>query len=134
MKTITTFVLLCSTLMNTGISNAQIPNAGFENWTTETKEGITFHNLNNWYTPNAGNVFNGEPEMATQTNDAHEGTSALKLTNLVNQFKMSATAFPMMEISKDEFTDKFPVTEKITALKGFYKYDFTTAHDSCSII
>ena len=104
-----------------------------KNWTTETKESISFHELTGWYTPNIENAFNNETEMATQTTDAFEGLSALRLTNVENKNHMPAAAFPMMEIAKDEFTDRFPVAGKITALKGFYKYDFAAANDSCSM-
>ena len=112
---------------------AQIPNAGFEDWSTVTKEGITYQNVTNWYTPNAQNSFFGEPEMAEQTTDAHAGSSALKLSNYANKNNIVASAFPMAETGKDEFIDRFPVSGKITALRGFYKYDYTEAHDSCSI-
>lgn len=129
MKTIT---LLCATFFSV-FAQAQIPNASFENWTTVTKEGVTYHDVTGWYTPNIANVFNNEPEMATQTADAYEGASALKLSNLPNKYSMSASAFSMIEGAKDEFIDKFPVTGKVTSLKGFYKYDFTGEHDSCGI-
>lgn len=127
-----TFTFLGAALLSI-VAQAQIPNAGFENWTTETKETITFHELTGWYTPNMSNAFNNEQEMAAQTQDAYEGVSALKLSNFENKNHMPASAFPMMQAGKDEFTDKFPVSGKITALKGFYKYDYTTAHDSCSM-
>lgn len=129
MKTVT---ILCATFLS-ALAQAQIPNAGFENWTTESKGSLIFHELTGWYTPNIGNVFNNEPEMATQTTDAYNGQSALKLSNLPNRYNMAASAFPMVEVSKDEFTDRFPVSGKITSLKGFYKYDFAAPHDSCSI-
>jgi hypothetical protein len=129
MKTLT---ILGAALLSVA-AKAQIPNASFENWTTETKENVTFRELTGWYTPNMGNAFNNEQEMATQTQDAYEGVSALKLTNIENKNRMPASAFPMSDAGAGEFIDRFPISGKITALKGFYKYDFTAAHDSCSM-
>lgn len=46
---------------------AQIPNAGFENWTGGEPD--------NWFTNNLAGVLT----LATQSNDARSGSSALKL-------------------------------------------------------
>jgi hypothetical protein len=133
MKAQHTFYCLVFMLVTLSSSKAQIPNAGFENWKEVTKYEVTYHEVIGWNTPNALNVFSGEDEMAEQTTDAHSGSSALKLTNLANRNNLPAFASAVSPLQDDDFIEKFPVSGKITALNGYYKYNFIGDHDSCSI-
>jgi hypothetical protein len=112
---------------------AQIPNASFEEWETINFMGKSFNNVKGWTTSNLMSVFNNEQEMVTQTTDAYEGVSAAKFTNKPNRNNMPASANTSSNATFDQVTDKFALNRKVTALKGFYKYDYTAASDSCSI-
>lgn len=125
------FTFLVFTLALSAITQAQIPNPSFENWISSTKETKTVRDPEGWYTPNTLSVFFGEPEMAKQTADAYEGSSALMLMNLANERKTTSFALTFKESEKGENDDKFPVSGKVTAFKGFYKYTYTAPTDSC---
>lgn len=128
------FTFLLLTFLLSVMAQAQIPNPGFENWTTSTKENQTIRDPEGWYTPNTLSVFFGEPEMAKQTADAYEGSSALMLMNLANERKTTSFALTFKETAKGENDDKFPVSGKVTAFKGFYKYTYTAPSDSCRMM
>lgn len=128
------FTFLFATLFSVITSQAQIPNASFENWATKTIQDKTVRNPVGWYTSNVTSVYFGEPEMAKQTADAYSGNSALMLVNYTNQLEMTANAQTINEISEDEFNEKFPLNNKVVSLKGYYKYDYTAESDSCQIL
>jgi hypothetical protein len=120
-------------LILSGKAYAQIPNPGFEQWETITFMGKTFNSIEGWNTSNLMSVFNSEPEMVTKTTDAYEGNYAVVFSNTPNKNNMSAMASTGTSALLDQPSEKFPVNGKVTALKGFFKYDFTAASDSCSI-
>jgi hypothetical protein len=126
-------ILATSCCMITMMSNAQIPNGGFETWTTKSFAGKTVNYVEGWSTFNMSSVMQNEPEMAEKSTDAYEGTYALKLTNKPNQYDLGAMTFSEYPMNKDEYSDKFPIQGKPTALNGFFKYDYTGS-DSFSIV
>ncbi len=102
---ISAFVFLCSL----NFLNAQIPNAGFEDWTSGEP--------NNWLTNNA------DPYITvTQSNSSHSGLSALKgaAINYIPPF------LPVMgPVAFCEGADGygFPIEGRFNSLKGFYKFN-----------
>ncbi len=83
------------------ITNAQIPNAGFENWTGDEPD--------DWLTNNS--IIAG---LITKTTDSHSGTAAVK--GSVQHFM--TIPFPPMLVSSES---GFPVSSKPGALHGYYK-------------
>ncbi|HEY6906554.1 MAG TPA: T9SS type A sorting domain-containing protein [Ignavibacteriaceae bacterium] len=88
---------------------AQIPNAGFENWTSG--------NPDNWLTGNSDPVF-----PITQTSDAHSGSSAVQGEVL----DVSGFAFPPYLVSGPDGAG-FPFNTRPASIHGFYK--FTSIND-----
>jgi len=127
------FILSSLLLIVSAPAFAQIPNASFENWESITYLGRTYNNISGWNTSNYMNVFNNEPEMVTKTTDAYEGIYAASFINKPNFNQMSAMASTGGGPFAEKSGDKFPVTEKVKKLKGYYKYDYTATSDSCSI-
>lgn len=85
---------------------AQIPNAGFENWTDGEPD--------NWFTNNLAGVLT----LVTQSNDARSGSSALKL-EMVN---FSTVVLGGNATSGNSGTVGFPVSQRHAALNGYYKF------------
>jgi len=108
MKFIYTFLTLIFGLF---ISlNAQIPNAGFENWTGGEP--------NSWETNNSKDLYT----TITQSNSAHTGNSALKgeVVNIPGYGNMG----PLVLVDDELSTTKgFAVSQKYNSLKGFYKFN-----------
>ena len=101
-------VLLCVACVPavSHLAVAQIPNAGFQDWTAG--------NPNDWFTTNdPGNIVN-----VTQTTDAHSGGSAV-LGEVVNFF-----SFPYPPtISAGSDGQGFPESTREPAVHGWYKFD-----------
>ncbi len=93
----TLFISLCLFVLS--ISSAQIPNAGFENWTAG--------NPDNWITNNLP----PNPTI-TQSADAHSGSSAMQGV-VVDVLTMP---YPPMVWSE------FPISSKYGSLRGYYKF------------
>lgn len=127
------FILSSLLLIVSAPAFAQIPNASFETWESITYLGKTYNNISGWNTSNYMNVFNNEPEMVTKTTDAYEGTYAVSFINKPNFNHMSAMAATGGGPFEEKSSEKFPVTEKVKKLKGYYKYNYTATSDSCSI-
>jgi hypothetical protein len=83
---------------------AQIPNAGFENWTNGDPD--------NWLTDNSAPTYT----PITQTSDAHSGSSAVQGTVV----DFSGIAIPPYLISGTE-GGGFPFTTRPASIHGFYK-------------
>ncbi len=83
---------------------AQIPNSGFENWTTgEPDEWLT------------NNILSTDPYV-TQTNDSNSGASAVKLeVKLLNGFPFGGSISAANGLG-------FPVSQRYPALNGNYKF------------
>ena len=85
-------------------TQAQIPNAGFENWTGSEPDG--------WITSN----FLSFITNVTQTAESHSGSSAIKLT--VESF----TGLPYSA----HIISGFPVSQRYASLRGYYKLTSST--------
>ena len=72
-------LLLAMTLLMVTFCFAQIPNASFENWTTETDSTGIFEEPNSYHTTNNQRYFLPGPDFVTKTTDAYAGTYALQV-------------------------------------------------------
>lgn len=77
-------IIVVSTIMSTSLmAQTQLPNAGFENWVTETYEGITYENPEgDWVSEVCASV-EGEASCETAANkstEAYNGEYAVNLT------------------------------------------------------
>lgn len=99
---------------------SQVPNAGFENWTTGEPDS--------WITNNSTGLFT----TITQSNSSNTGSSALK-GEVVNVSGFGN--FTPLVVSDDGSSTSggFAVTQKYNSLKGFYKLN-TSANDKVVII
>jgi hypothetical protein len=123
-KNMKTFILTAATCLSTLLSQAQIPNPGFEQWEEhDTWVGI-YTDPKGWSTSNMMLLFSGISEAAaTPSSDAYSGTYALQLRNIANDERMVGYASTMQNTAL-EFSDKFPIQGKATAFKGYYKYTY----------
>jgi len=105
MKTIYTAAFVA--LFISSLLFAQIPNAGFENWTGGEPDG--------WVTNNADPYF-----FVTQSNSSHSGSSALKgeSLNYFQSFVLGPTV-----LCEGDNGDGFPISSRYNSLKGFYKFN-----------
>lgn len=92
-----------------GFIFSQIPNSSFENWTDGYPDG--------WLTTSSPLAV-----TVTKSNDAHDGSSALKgeVINYLNIFPYGAWIF----------SDNFPVSERYTSVKGYIKFSPQTDQDT----
>ena len=88
-----------------GVADAQIPNAGFEDWADGNPIG--------WITPNSP----GFDTLVTPSTDRHSGNLAAR-GEVVNLFGF---AFSPTIIAGDS-TEGFPVTQRHASLTGWYKF------------
>jgi len=100
--------------------HSQVPNAGFENWTTGEPDS--------WVTNNATGVFT----TVTQSNSSNTGSSALK-GEVVNISGFGNLTPLVVADDGSSSSGGFPVTQKYNSLKGFYKLN-TSANDKVLII
>ena len=84
---------------------AQIPNAGFENWSSDT--------LNGWWTNNIPSV----DTTITKSNIAHTGSSAVRGT-VVTFF--SNVVQPIIQSGSDE--QGFPYSQRPASFTGYYQF------------
>jgi hypothetical protein len=89
-----------------GVANAQIPNAGFENWVSGEPVG--------WVTPNSP----GFDTLVTPSGDRHGGALAMR-----GEVK-SLFGFPFAPtvITGQDTVSGFPVTQRHASLTGWYKF------------
>jgi hypothetical protein len=100
MKKMSQIILLITIcLAALSISSAQMPNAGFENWTAGNPEG--------WITDNAVSLI-----PITQSSDAHSGTSAMQGTTI----SFLTIGYPPMAYAE------FAISARHSALNGWYKF------------
>lgn len=95
--------LLAAGLFSSGLF-AQIPNAGFETWTSGNPDSWLSNNVPGTYTP------------VTQSADAHSGTSAAR-GEIVDFFGSAVP--PLLYVANGG--GGFPVTQDYTSLIGWYK-------------
>jgi hypothetical protein len=99
---------------------SQVPNAGFENWTTGEPDS--------WLSNNSTGLFT----TISQSNSSHTGSSALKGEVV---FVSGFGNITPLVVSDDGSSTSggFAVTQKYNSLKGFYKLN-TSANDKVVII
>lgn len=100
--------------------NAQIPNKGFENWTTTGN----YENPNGWATMNNFSV--GTFYSCEKSDDSYPvgvGNYSIKLTNNT-AFSQMTGGFGMTATNAFDYPFKpaFPIIGHPTSLKGYYKY------------
>ena len=88
-------------------TQAQIPNAGFENWTGGEPDG--------WITSNIPSFITN----VTQTAESHSGSSAAKL--VVGSFLTIPYGGAIYSGSDQDGTSGFPVSQQHGSLRGYYK-------------
>ncbi len=100
--------------------NAQIPNAGFENWTNGEP--------NSWETNNSKDLYT----TITQSNSAHTGNSALKgeVVNIPGYGNMGPLVLVDDGLSS---TKGFAISQRYNSLKGFYKFN-TSVKDNLVVL
>lgn len=101
-------ISLCLAVLS--VSNAQVPNAGFENWTA----GVPV----SWTTDNAAPVVT----PITQSSDAHSGTSSMQGTVVSSTIVYPPVAFT-----------GFGISAHYGSLTGYYKFS-PTGGDSLEIV
>lgn len=101
----TTYLALGLFLLLTAVvATAQIPNPGFESWSSSTQP-------NQWTTDNIGSPISLTP--VTRSSDSHSGTFAL--SGEVVSF--SGNPYPPLVTSQ-----KFAVNQRYLSLSGYYKF------------
>lgn len=113
--------LIIFTLFSAFTGFAQVPNGGFENWTTNDPDG--------WVTTNALMLL-GNPQSVFQSADAHSGSSACEITTV--QLTNKPPGIPLPDYIGSVFTGKqifttpifgFPYTSKPEKLNFWYKFN-----------
>jgi hypothetical protein len=100
--------------------NAQIPNAGFENWTNGEP--------NSWETNNSKDFYT----TITQSNSAHTGSSALK-GEVANVPGFGFIGPLIIADDGSPSTQGFNINQKYNSMKGYYKLN-TTVNDNLVVI
>ncbi len=100
----------------TAMSFGQIPNSGFENWSTDTPDG--------WFAP-----FNMPPTIVpiTRSTTAHGGSSAVR-----GEAVAIATFAANPQLSAGPYGVGFPVASRPASLRGYYQY-FPQGGDTLNI-
>jgi hypothetical protein len=106
MRTTVAFALVLFLLGLTGIAEAQIPNAGFEDWVNGEPTG--------WLTPNIP----GFDTLVTATADRHSGSLAIH----GEVDSLFGFALPPTITTAHDTTTGFPVSERHASLTGWYKF------------
>lgn len=104
--------------------NAQIPNAGFENW---TNLGF-YEDPQDWFSFNFLGGLNG-PYAITKSSDAHSGNSSVKMEVVTTA---NGDTVPALLLSGDFLTGvtKFPITDKYIDFTGWVKYSPAANNDT----
>ncbi len=140
-KTILLFTVI-SVLISANIYNQNVPNGGFENWTTVD----LFDDPNDWNTGNTMLLMEGESlDMltASKTEDSYSGDFALELISLVtdppNEDTLFGYAICAGNIGGEGdtliFKGGFPVSGNPDSLCGYFKYSIVpddTAYILCA--
>lgn len=103
------YTILLVVLISFSFIRSQVPNGGFENWTTGEPDFWTTNNSDPYFT-------------VTQSNSTHSGSSALKgeCIPFVPPF------LPVMGpvgICDGDTDEGFPIEFRFNSLKGFYKFN-----------
>ncbi|HXH18995.1 MAG TPA: hypothetical protein VNJ07_07910, partial [Chitinophagales bacterium] len=117
------FLLTAITVSVFSFTHAQIPNAGFENWTST---GFPAHlNPDNWGTLNDATGLAGVYTCERGSGaDVHSGNYSMKLTSK-SVFGQSAPGIAVtgtINTGTQELEGGFPYTQRPVAMRGWYKY------------
>jgi len=99
------FSLLCLLILSAGVLMAQIPNAGFESWTSGEPDS--------WYTSNATGI-----TSVTQSATSHSGSSAAQGA-VVTFFSF---AYSPYLFSGTPDNPGFAISQRYAGLHGFYRF------------
>ncbi len=111
--------LLFTAVIAVAVAAAQIPNAGFENWTSAG----TYEDPDGWATMNSISVPNGHTSCEKST-DSHSGTYALTVTSNTSLSQMQGGWGVVASGGFNyPFKPAFPVSGNPTALSGWYKFN-----------
>lgn len=126
MRTLVKNFLFFILLITASVVAAQIPNPGFETWTTQGFPSYT--NPNGWGTVNSATALIGIATVAKATApaDIHSGTAAVKLEtffiSFANETAPGFTTTGTINTSNRTVTGGFPWTQRSTHLTGWFKY------------
>ena len=105
MKKLVQIILLISVcLVMVSVSSAQIPNPGFESWTTGSPVS--------WITDNVPTI----ATPITQSNDAHSGTFSMQGSTVQYSSQGVTIAYPPTAYAE------FPISAAYGSLNGWYKF------------
>jgi hypothetical protein len=117
------FTILLSFVLLSGIAFAQIPNPGFENWSSPS--GASYRNPTGWGTTNDVVVpsYNAPANVTKDTINKHSGLASAKLysENYIVSFAGAMVTGTIAE-SDPEFTGGFPYNSRPGELTGYYEY------------
>lgn len=103
------FTIILTLLIYVSILKAQVPNNGFENWTTGEPDS--------WTTNNADTLV-----TITQSNSSHSGSSALK-GECIPYFPPFLPVMGPVGICAGVDDEGFPIEFRYNSLKGYYKFN-----------
>jgi hypothetical protein len=110
-----------------------IPNASFENWT-----GTSYVTPTNYdYTSNSDVYYYDQSLNVEKTTDAYSGQYAVKLTTISTSWGSSIAYFLNTDPEEGDmakWTNGFPYNEIPTRIRGYYKYNQTTADSALIMI
>jgi hypothetical protein len=117
------FLLSSFTMM----AQQQLPNTGFENWTST----VIFESLSDWTCGNSENVY-GNPGFS-KSEDSYSGDFSVKLQPYLNGEDTSFAYFYHGVITGDGPGAGIPYSEDFDGIGGYYKSDLAE-HDSAVIM
>jgi hypothetical protein len=112
--------LLCSAMQ----AFSQVPNGEMEDWQNKTIGNVTVKSPVGWSTSNEYMLSNNKPANAFQELGSFTGTYAIKLMNTPNPDNVPAYMYTYSKRNNFEYTDKFKVNGKPSALQLKYMYDY----------
>ena len=130
------FISFCLILNLNENLHAQLPNPGFENWTSVAVP--SYEDPDDWSTINSGTSFLGlvTATKATAAADVHSGSAALRLETLsipiVSQIAPGIATTGIINQTSQTIESGQPINFRPSALKGWFKYSPLSA-DNCDI-
>jgi hypothetical protein len=124
-------LVLIGALFLSAMANAQnVPNGGFENWTTQG----TYEDPNNWLTLNLFTMFGG-PATTTKSTDMHSGLYAAKCETIITELDQDGEdeVFPgtmtlgIIDMNAEETYSGMAMTTRPDSLIAWIKYQATGA-------
>ncbi len=103
------YTILLVVLISFSFIRSQVPNGGFENWTTGEPDFWTTNNSDPYFT-------------VTQSNSTHSGSSALK-GECIPFVPPFLPVIGPVGICDGDTDEGFPIEFRFNSLKGFYKFN-----------